>query len=287
MKKAVLIIVLFCSVLIVEAQKNDQEEVKRLQQIEKEYDFLKQQQKEQLNFYQKEMENYRKYMETERGAHQAFLQNYLMIAGGIVSVLIFVLGWLGFKTVGDIKKNYKEKLEEQIEKYDKELNEQLSEKIADIIKRKPELVKNLIDNFETENLLKRSKSILVLGNTTDRNTNLVDLLKNGYKFSHITSAAENEFFVRGENGISFINENSKTNLNKFDLILLNNDNDNLTVDTRKFILLHNCIDNKVYLYYGQSRIENSELKVNVSSATMKSQIYGNIMNLLKYQEAIL
>jgi hypothetical protein len=74
-----------------------------------------------------------------------------------------------------------------------------------------------------------------------------------------------------------------SNLNKANLVLFNNDDGKF--DHKEILeIIKKTRENVFCFYFGQGRFESGEYKDRVSFANTKLQLYGNLINALRYQE---
>jgi hypothetical protein len=76
--------------------------------IEKHYEFLETEIKNQRDAIQKENEAYRKFIQEERVGHREFIENTIKVGGGLIALAVAFLTFFGFDTFKSIRNSRKE-----------------------------------------------------------------------------------------------------------------------------------------------------------------------------------
>jgi len=173
----------------------------------------------------------------------------------------WIIGFLAFIGAGSIvgfflwiKKFVGKKAKEYAEKLIEEALQKEKQNILESAKRQGE-----------EFQLKEKKSILVVSLNDDSSPFMKDFFQE-MGFSHV----------------SYENIDKTTKLNSSDMVLFNNEAENLKhgdilniiKETKKEII---CF------YFGPDRFDSGEFKNKVSFANARVQLYGNLINALRYQ----
>ncbi|HHM20530.1 MAG TPA: hypothetical protein ENJ20_00780 [Bacteroidetes bacterium] len=155
---------------------------------------------------------------------------------------------------------------------EKKVGKKLKKKFDNIITEKKGDILALIDQQSREKQFVKNKKILVL---TAKNGDDVFLRKffktMGFPIDNVNYEKVEEYEA----------------INGYDLIFANNENDDLN-----FELISSYFENSspktVLFYFGFNRFtsNNPKIKDRLSFANAKTQIYGNLINLFKYQDIL-
>lgn len=160
----------------------------------------------------------------------------------------------------------------------KQSNKIAQKHIAKKIGEETDRIKSMIKACKKEEKLKNEKNILVISENDQEEQEIQKLLK---PFKKITTIK--------------IIDNSKE-LNKYDVILFNDINGNIQNEDMKKIINKNSNDKAVYFYFNKRDIKdpNKKPKIfiyegneNINYAKSNTTFYGNLIDLMKYQEEIL
>ena len=160
----------------------------------------------------------------------------------------------------------------------KYVNKKVHENIEKIVIENKQAIKKVVEKQQNENQFVKNKQILVL--TADKG-NTVFLRK---FFKKMKFPDGNIVY---ETTKSMVAANQNSYVAKFDMIFANNENDDLSFD-----IIHSYFKNSnpkaVLFYFGTNRFtaETPEIGNRLSMASFKTQIYGNLINLFRYQELI-
>lgn len=202
--------------------------------------------------------------------------NFWSILGLLTGVTILGLNWLA------VMKYYKEKEKQLIE----EMETKIEKNLATQIENNQELIRSMIDKADIEQTLLRTKKVKLIGETD------ISVIKKVLK--NVKFDINNLFDIHDE-------------IDEFSILLINNNqgmffkgvNRNDTMDakiekSKVLIELINNLDDKVcVLYYCSKGVYfPSDIPAfkphlhKINFATNPAQIYGNLLNTLKYQDKI-
>lgn len=173
---------------------------------------------------------------------------------------------------------------------------EVDEKIIDAIRGRSKAIRNMLIDYDTETYLLQNKRIFIDGGEGKDKIKQV-LEENGFNSDNIfTTEAEasksgyDAIFINNMNGDVFPNEPKKDDKGNID--------ENLTKDyQQKFESLNAKIEAEkpviCFFYYCEKninfpihKIKSYDLKKRINFATNPAQIYGNLLNTLKYQDKI-
>ena len=215
--------------------------------------------KQQKNDY----ENLKKQVTVDVGLHKkeieielkGFKQEYgvlkkVTVIFGVSSILGLLLLWFGMWRF-----------------IDKSRKEMIEKKLQD----KQELLLNVIEVRDSDSRLRKKKRIVVVS-SGEKNQNLLrDLL--------VTSGFEKVEYVEiGE---------LKTDV-KADLTIVNDDGNGFGDDEQTVRDVIESMPTKMVFYFGPKRIKFEEInEKKMASASFPSQVYGNLMSAMHYQDALI
>lgn len=144
-----------------------------------------------------------------------------------------------------------------------------NEKLSKYFEEKKSKIEAIVKETDEDEKLKKEKKIVVVSNTNKGDD--TDFLGSFFQ----------QFHFRTE----FIEMDDYERVNKdYDVLLINNEKGNFT--SKKDELLSDLKQNTLLFYFGQGiRLEDDQNK-HFSSATFRSQLYGNLMSALRYQKFI-
>jgi hypothetical protein len=177
------------------------------------------------------------------------LMKWLMIIGLPVSILLLI---------GGIWKN---------RKY---LDEKLNKKFDKIIEQNESDILEVINKHSIENQILKNKKILVISDKDGDDSFLKKFFKE-MKFDR--------------NNVKYVKTNTYGNHHgDYDVVFANNEKDDLNIDLIDDYF-NNSNDKAVVFYYNTTRknYTNNDVSDRLSFANSRTQIYGNLINLLKYQ----
>jgi hypothetical protein len=175
----------------------------------------------------------------------------------IFPVLLFIIPFIGVGGFLGLKKYINKKAREEA---DKIINNVFPEKEKEFL----ELAKKQTEEFQ----LKKDKSILVISNNQN----------------------EDPFIERFFSKMGFANVHYETlkkvkNANKYDLLLFNNEKQ--TSDHADLLAVIAKTKPDVFcFYFGPDRFDGKEFKDRVNFANSRVQLYGNLINSLRYQSLL-
>lgn len=148
----------------------------------------------------------------------------------------------------------------------------LNEKFDKIISEQESNIIEIVESHDIEKRILRTRTAVVL-----------------------TAENEDEAFIKNffnkigfnRDNITFKKVNNHQDIGEVDLIFVNNDNDHFEsslIDD----YFNNSSDNTVLFYYNTTRktYNNNSVSNRMSFANSPTQIYGNMINLMKYQQVI-
>lgn len=219
---------------------------------------------------QLELQKERLQLELESKKQELFWSNIIFL--GIGSVLGFI--WLLFALPKEIEKKAKAEVDE---------------KIGDAIRGRSDVIRRMVHKYDYESNLCASKKLVIMGESENNNI--------------ITKILEENFV----NNIDDISYGEVLNKNAYDVLFLNNIDGKYISDsnteeenhikpikwddvikTIEKLPEHVCVFYFCELPSGRFPMEKIkvDLKKRVNFANSLSQIYGNLLNTLKYQDKI-
>jgi len=254
-----LLLFLCLSIIPTIAQKNDslEELHKRVESLERERDFWKnnyndqkERIKEQFDLKSKSLDN--KFIELKNKLKDDYnyLKILLLIFGPVTVLGIIFTAYKMWKRVEEIA-------EEKIrEKFDKIFNEKKNQ------------FEKMIENQNEEFQLKEKKSILIISKNEEDESFIEDFFKKmGFKKVEHQS-------------LSKVNK-----LEKYDLLFLNNEQKN--IDSTDILKLKDKTkSNTLFFYFGPNYIDREEFEHRINFSNSRVQLYGNLINSLRYQSLL-
>lgn len=292
MKKTIitLTLLLICCLVFAQTKKEDFNELEvRVNLLEQMIDSIKQDEVSMYNLKRNIIETKQKNFEilkkSENNIFTAFT-DFMKIWG----VLFAIIGsWLGYKV---INKHYKERIE-------KEINTKLISEVSKLFNVTEENVKRLLSSeTENENLRRTSKILLINEKNTDINESLdVILIKGNRKSKFNTKTDEyvnfNNIVIHSDTNLVVI-DNSKSDNKKWRLLEKEGETFKLTETGKEMLTFVNtALSNNIgVMYFSEnSRFPNSfnefyslNNKHLLAYGNAHSNIYNNVMNLLKLQK---
>jgi len=175
--------------------------------------------------------------------------------------IVYLIGFFGIGSLisfwGLVKKHIEKKVKEKAEKL---INEVYKEKEREIL----EMAKKQNEEFQ----LKEKKSILIISKNKDEEPFME-------KFFN-----DMEFSTPEHQSLREVN-----NLKKFDLILFNNEKQEIDHSDILNIITKTKFDTLCF-YFGSDRFDGKEFKDRVNFANSRVQLYGNLINSLRYQSLL-
>lgn len=162
----------------------------------------------------------------------------------------------------------RENFENQMKKARENFDNQMNEKIENNFRSEEKNLLKIVEVTEEYNL-KQNRSVLVLSH---QNSNMIFIRKffSDMRFGRVTFHKMNDRDVK---------------LNDFDLILFNDDDNQLS---EKDILdvISGTKATIVNFYFGSKRINAGEYSYKTTFANARVQLYGNLINALRYQSLL-
>jgi len=158
------------------------------------------------------------------------------------------------------------------------VNKKIRENIEKIVIENKRAIKEAVEKQHTEMLLVKSKRILVL----TKEEKDITFLKNFFK--KMKFPKDN---IRFEATNSILPNSRAAYVESFDMIFANNEHTDLDFDIIQSYF-KNSKPTAVLFYFGNKRFDppNDQIKNRLSFANARTQIYGNLINLFKYQELL-
>jgi hypothetical protein len=264
---AIVLVGFLCFIAIgaTDQKKDPVEELgKRIESLEKERDMWKNNLaeqkeiiKEQINNKTEQLDNRFKKMENDLKDDNSYIKVLLWIFGtvtgiGIITAIIALI-FSFFK----IRKRLEVIAEEKIR-----------EKFDQIFSEKKNQIITMIDKQNEELQLKKEKSILVIRKNPKEDPFIEKFFKD-MEFSNV----------------QYETLNNVKDLNKYDLILFNNEK--LNIDHADLLAIVAKTKPEVFcFYFGPDRFDGKEFKDRVNFANSRVQLYGNLINSLRYQSLL-
>ncbi|MCU0289766.1 MAG: hypothetical protein MUF15_25650 [Acidobacteria bacterium] len=161
----------------------------------------------------------------------------------------------------------------RIKKYINKKTQELAEKIInDVLPKKEKEFLALVEKQSEEFKLKEEKSILVISKTE----NNIAFMKKFFK-------------ERGFVKVNYSSIDKARELNHFDLILFNNETEKKVKEpdhSSEFDIVKKTKENVICFYFGPNRFELDEYKNKLNFANSRVQLYGNLINSLRYQSLL-
>jgi len=154
----------------------------------------------------------------------------------------------------------------------KYVQSKINEKFNNIISEKESNIIEIVESYDIEKKILNTKTAVVLtANNEDE-----DFIKNFF----------NKVGFKRDN-ITFKKVGNYESLEEFDLIFVNNDKDKFEMSLIDDYF-NNSSNNTVLFYYNTTRkvYNNPSVSDRLSFANSPTQIYGNLINLMKYQQVI-
>jgi hypothetical protein len=144
-----------------------------------------------------------------------------------------------------------------------------NEKLSAYFEEKKSRIEAIVRGADEDEKLKKQKKIIVVSNTAKGDD--TDFLGSFLKQSNFST----EFIEMDE-----YQEIKKS----YDILLINNEKGNFT--DKKDLLLADLKPNTLLFFFGQGIRLDDDQNRHFSSATFRSQLYGNLMSALRYQRLI-
>ncbi|MDQ1352758.1 MAG: hypothetical protein QG657_3064 [Acidobacteriota bacterium] len=241
------------------AQKKDpvEELAKRVESLEREKDFWKNNLAEQKGIIKEQFEIKSKNLDNQFTK----LENDLKDDNSYLKILLWIFG--SVTGVGLIFSFFK--LRKQVEKI---AEEKIREKFDQIFEEKKILIKAMIDKQDEEFQFKKEKKILVF--TPGGSNNFLERFFDGEGFNKVEFAPPENFL--------------KTDLEAFNLVLLDNEEGKFMKGLIPVIVRDS--QEVVFVYFGPPTDDSRALQneKNIAFANYGAQLYGNLINALRYQK---
>lgn len=117
---------------------------------------------EHYQFLKEEIQQYRKFIEQERNQIRLFYENITKIIGFIVTILIGVASFFGFKSIDDIKKMAQERIEKKLEQIEESAAQQINHLVQESIGHVKKNIEALQQIIQRETQYRNSR-ILAIG----------------------------------------------------------------------------------------------------------------------------
>lgn len=152
-------------------------------------------------------------------------------------------------------------------------DKKIEERLDKVLEEKRQLFINVIDSHDRENQIKREKTILIVSDKTANTKFLMGFFKKlGFEKTELLKV--DTYLELDEQ-------------RKYDVLFLFREQDNhpLEEDVAKLYIKHSRPDSIVFTF-GKHLNDLPNEKYRLSSATFWTQLYGNLVSALKYQELI-
>lgn len=222
---------------------------------------------------QKELQDLKK---NNKELEEKYLELY-NITKIVKTVIVIFLGGSGI-SIYKIKKKIDKEVEKRVsEEVDKEVSKKVPVEVSEKIGEETNRIELMINASKKEEQLKNEKNILVISQNDEEEKEIQRLLK---PFKKITTIKT----------IDDIKE-----LNQYDVIFFNDINGNIKDEDMKKIINRNSNDKAVYFYFNKRNIRDPKINKmfryegneNINFAKSNTTLYGNLIDLMKYQEEIL
>lgn len=180
--------------------------------------------------------------------------NYMKIFGlffGSVTIISLVVGFISISrhAIKYANKNIEKRLDNKFEEKTKTLLE-------------------VIKNMSEENQLKTTKKIKVL---SDNNSDTIFIKK--------------FFNEMGFENVDFKKTNKFEKLRSYDLLFFNNEDGKMKQEIVEEYV-NTSKSNSLFFYFGSIRIKDFGANTPVVATNFRTQLYGNLINMLKYQKVL-
>lgn len=224
--------------------------------------------------YQKLDKKFDDYILLHENSWREFINHWFMAFG---TLLLLLLAFFG-------KRHFIENYEKKIKK---EVEEKVREETKRVIKDNLGILEKQLDEIKKHQAYKTNSKILIINKTgTAFPVNFKTVLK---LFNTNVDNQNNRIDV---NLISEISVEDINRIRKADLVLIENMVPDNVWDVKTYIddyvsLANKVCDTTTLLYYGGGRLDTTNVDENkqhfVSFVSASSQLYGNMLNLLKYK----
>lgn len=240
-------------------------------QTEAEFRLLKEQYQLLQEKEEKLVSEYGKIIETlreERKEHQDFVQRiYTWISIAVVVIIgIFgsMLAFFGWNRYKQIKADI-----------DNLVNKECAKLIDDVVSGERNIIENQLKKYNLQAKIRRKNRIIILSMLPDGGNKISKYLTD-VGFAVTEDEIASFFYYEGS---------VRNTVSDWDVVILNeltNEWDNDTIQSR----IVDSLKDKAILFYQCGTVYDKNKKINVSAVNMPSQLYGNLMNLLEYREAV-
>ncbi len=208
-------------------------------------------------------------LKEERKAHQDFVEKVYTYASAFISIVAVLFGGLlafwGWNRFKQVK-----------EDVDSIVTKKCTDMITDVVTGKRDIIEKQLSKYDLQAKLRRDNKIIILSESIEKGDPIEKYLK---KVDFEVDKAVISTYYNTDGSY-------KSELNNWDVVIFNN----LTTDiwTNKEVQekLINTNSSKSILFYLGGKIGDNNKKFHVSAVNMPSQLYGNLMNLLEYQNAL-
>jgi len=201
----------------------------------------------------------------------------LGIIGFIGTCFIAVLVFFGVNSFKSIIEKISESVTEKVEKgVTEKVEKAVSIKIGEVVANKTELLESQMKSLDKVATYKDRKKILILSDTPSAINFKEKLSKIGFKC--LFDGNFNDYFHVQEGNVQI-----KPEIKRFDIVFINGINvKSITTDEELFCEKIIFSLGQIPVFFFNNRFPQNEFYLTAGSATLPSQVYGNLINLIEF-----